>query len=123
MYTQEELVQLLQSSWSADTACGEWSPDNPSQNQCAVTALLIQDILGGELLRCEMSDGSSHYWNRLPDGTEIDLTAEQFSHIKAYPIYQTAITRNRQYVLGFADTMLRYGILLQNFVEVERRKE
>ena len=39
---------------------------------------------GGELLIAEVvrADGSRqgvHYWNLLPDGTEIDLTREQFA--------------------------------------------
>jgi hypothetical protein len=48
-----------------------------------VTAAVIQDHLGGELLVAEVlyADGSRqgvHYWNRLPDGRELDLTREQF---------------------------------------------
>ena len=44
----------------------------------------INDLLGGELLVAEVlrADGSRqgvHWWNRLPDGTEIDLTREQFT--------------------------------------------
>ena len=46
--------------------------------------MAIHDLLGGELLIAEVlrRDGSRqgvHYWNRLPDGTELDLTREQFS--------------------------------------------
>ncbi len=56
---------------------------NPSRGQCGPTALTIHDLLGGELLLAEVrrTDGSRqgvHYWNLLPDGTEIDLTREQF---------------------------------------------
>ena len=46
--------------------------------QCAVTALVVQDFLGGELIRAFVC-GESHYWNRLPDGSELDLTADQFA--------------------------------------------
>jgi hypothetical protein len=46
--------------------------------------LTVHDLLGGELLIAEVlrTDGSRqgvHYWNLLPDGTEIDLTREQFA--------------------------------------------
>jgi hypothetical protein len=56
----------------------------PSRGQCGSTALVIHDLLGGELLIAEVlrSDGSRqgvHYWNLLPDGTELDLTREQFA--------------------------------------------
>jgi hypothetical protein len=47
-------------------------------HQSTTTALTINDLLGGELLVAEVlrADGSRqgvHWWNRLPDGTEIDL--------------------------------------------------
>ena len=54
----------------------------PSRGQCGPTALVVHDLLGGELLVAEVSyegerDGV-HYWNRLPDGRELDLTRDQF---------------------------------------------
>jgi ADP-ribose pyrophosphatase YjhB (NUDIX family) len=60
-----------------------WSEANPASGQCASTALVVQDRLGGELLIAEVheADGSRqgvHYWNRLPGGRELDLTREQF---------------------------------------------
>lgn len=114
----EQLLSILLKSWSEHTATnGIWSEKNPSLNQCAVTALVVQDFLGGDLLRCEMSDGDSHYWNRLPDGTELDLTSEQFKKIDAHPLLETTEIRTRQYVLSFPKTMLRYGILLKRVSE------
>ena len=112
--TVEQVKSLLENSWSAETATGGvWSPDVPSMNQCAVSALVVQDLLGGDLLRCKMTNGDSHYWNCLPDGTETDLTVEQFEHIEGQPVRETVVVRARQYVLSFPDTMRRYGILLQ----------
>jgi hypothetical protein len=78
--------QVIRASWSAascDPVDAPWSPENPAKGQCGVTALVVQDHLGGDLLLAEVlhADGSRqgvHYWNRLPDGTEIDLTREQF---------------------------------------------
>jgi hypothetical protein len=62
----------------------DWSVANPARGQCGATALVLHDLLGGELLRAEVrhADGSRqghHYWNLLASGFEIDLTAEQFS--------------------------------------------
>lgn len=80
------LEPLVRASWDA-TTCDPvdlpWSPDNPSRGQCGVTALVLHDLLGGDLLVAEVlfDDGSRqgwHTWNRLPDGTELDLTREQF---------------------------------------------
>jgi hypothetical protein len=65
----------------------DWSEANPSRGQCGSTALTIHDLLGGELLIADVlrTDGSRqgvHYWNLLPDGSEIDLTREQFASIE-----------------------------------------
>ena len=84
-----------------------WSPADASRGQCAVTALLIQDLFGGSLLRAVVS-GESHYWNRLPDGTELDLTREQFSH---FVVDGVVVERDRSYVLSFPDTAERYALL------------
>ena len=72
----------LQTCDDADVA--DWSPVNPARGQCGATALMVHDLLGGELLVAEVRhpDGSRqghHYWNRLPGGVEVDLTREQFA--------------------------------------------
>ncbi len=60
----------------------DWTPDNPARSQCGVTALVLQDLLGGDLILGEVFVGETqsgyHYWNRLPGGVEVDLTADQF---------------------------------------------
>jgi hypothetical protein len=73
-------------SWSAETCTPEYRPrrrpDNPARDQCGVTALVLHDLLGGELVRGEVRTGGRwtdyHWWNRLAAGVEIDLTREQF---------------------------------------------
>jgi hypothetical protein len=83
----EGLEAAIRAAWARDTCdpvdADDWSAANPSRGQCGSTALTIHDLLGGELLIAEVlhSDGSRqgvHYWNLLRDGTEIDLTREQF---------------------------------------------
>ena len=82
-----DLYDAIRAAWGADT-CDPvdlpWSPRNPSRGQCGVTALVLHDLLGGDLLVAEVrnADGTRqgvHYWNLLPDGTEVDLTREQFA--------------------------------------------
>ena len=111
--TIDNLKDLLLKSWCAETAVGKWIAEVPSMNQCAVTALVVQDLFGGNLLRCNMTDGDSHYWNKIADGTEIDLTEEQFNHIDGKPLRETVVIRQRDYVLSYPNTMYRYGLLLQ----------
>ncbi len=105
----ETLRTRLRQAWNADTSASpeQWGPTNPALGQCAVTALVIQDHFGGDLLRCKIN-GISHYWNRLPDGSEIDLTKEQFERIESET---ETLTRTRDYVLGFPETVVRYNLL------------
>ena len=83
-----QIDELVRSCWSRETCDpvdqADWSPAEPARGQCAVTALVVQDLLGGELLLAEVqhADGSrqgSHYWNRLVSGLEVDLTRTQFA--------------------------------------------
>lgn len=82
--TLNELEQAIQRSWAADTSDDpdEWSLANPARGQCGVTALVLRDLLGGDILIADVCrDGKAverHCWNRLPSGLEIDLTREQF---------------------------------------------
>jgi hypothetical protein len=83
-----DIERVIRSGWSAQTCdpvdLPDWSPDNPARGQCGVTALVVQDLLGGDLLLADVHnvDGSLqgvHYWNRFADGVELDLTREQFT--------------------------------------------
>ncbi|UQX04610.1 hypothetical protein [Streptomyces sp. RerS4] len=81
-----DIERALRSSWSAETCTPEfrphWTPDNPARDQCGVTAMVLNDLLGGELIRGEVHVNGErvdyHWWNRLNAGIEIDLAREQF---------------------------------------------
>jgi hypothetical protein len=85
--TLTDLEVAMRASWSLETCdptdAQSWTPQNPSLGQCAVTALVVHDLVGGRLLEAEVfhADGSPqgfHYWNRLA-GLDIDLTRAQFT--------------------------------------------
>jgi hypothetical protein len=85
--TLSEVADAIVASWGPDTQYAteeqpSRKPGDRSRGQCGTTALVVQDWLGGEILAATVSrDGESvgaHYWNRLPDGTEVDLTGGQF---------------------------------------------
>ena len=116
-----EFRDMVRSSWCRETAspgCQEkWSPENPALGQCAVTALLVQDVLGGELMRTSVEGQGSHYYNRLPDGRTLDLTRGQFPEGTVIPDGQPV---PREYVLGSeravaAQTPQRYRWLKARF--------
>ncbi|MCY0963450.1 YunG family protein [Streptomyces sp. H27-H5] len=81
-----DLDHALRASWAADTCSPddqpEWQPSNPAWGHCDITALIVHDVLGGDLMRGEVHvDGDQrgfHWWNRLSSGVELDLTREQF---------------------------------------------
>jgi hypothetical protein len=85
--TLSALEAAVRASWGPDV-CEDpadlplWSPANPARGQCGPTALVVNDLLGGDLCVAEvrLRDGSQrgfHWWNRLA-GVDVDLTLEQF---------------------------------------------
>jgi hypothetical protein len=84
--TADELRKHFLRSWGPGTCyphmSQEWTPESPSRDQCGMTALVVQDILGGDLVLAEVHVAGAkvghHYWNRLPDGSDVDLTGDQF---------------------------------------------
>lgn len=76
----EDLKKALEKSWSADTAFNrkKWIAENPAKGHCWVSSMLVKKYLGGKIKMTSLKDGKSHFWNVLPDGSEVDLTANQF---------------------------------------------
>jgi hypothetical protein len=70
----------------------------PSRGQCGTTALVIQSLLGGDLMvadvQCEGRMEGVHYWNVTPGGVELDLTRDQFTPAESL-INQRQVTRER----------------------------
>ena len=76
-----DLEARLRAAWSQESS-SLWTPDNPARGQCNPTALLVQDILGGELLKTPTVDGP-HFYNRV-GGQRLDFTASQFAPLPRY---------------------------------------
>lgn len=87
-WTLADIEAAIRAGWSADTCEPAdisripWTAENPAWGQCDITAVVVQDIVGGELVLGEVFiDGRQegyHWWNLLPGGIRIDLTREQF---------------------------------------------
>jgi len=106
----EQILAAVENSWSSETTLdANWNETRPSSGQCAVSSLVIQDFLGGRLLRATVS-GISHYWNLLPDGGEIDATRDQFETFEPLNVEE----RSREYVLSFPATAERYRSIRQS---------
>ncbi|HWT11235.1 MAG TPA: hypothetical protein VN231_00620 [Allosphingosinicella sp.] len=77
----EELEARLRGAWSAKTST-KWTARNPALGQCSVTALAVQRLCGGEILKTQTPDGP-HFYNRI-DGVAHDFTASQFDRPLSY---------------------------------------
>lgn len=77
----DEWLERLRSAWSTETG-GKWRPDNPACGQCSVTALVAQDLLGGDILKTSV-EGQWHFYNRVA-GRRLDLTESQFEQPLEY---------------------------------------
>jgi hypothetical protein len=82
--TLDETEAAIRAAWGRETSDDpdEWSEENPARGQCAVTALLVRELLGGEILVANvLREGrrvERHAWNRLPSGLTLDLTRRPF---------------------------------------------
>jgi hypothetical protein len=119
----DRFVAVVRRAWGADTSVDSaWDPQNPARGQCAVTALLVQDWLGGELVRAVIGD-QSHYWNCV-DGKVVDFTPHESTSSEFASLDPTSIElRSRNYVLSFPDTARRYGILKSRVATILREEE
>ncbi len=78
---EEAALQVLRQCWSRESSA-QWTPENPARGQCCVTALVIQDLFGGEIQKT-MVNGERHFYNRI-DGARYDFSAEQFEQLPEY---------------------------------------
>jgi hypothetical protein len=101
-------VPLL-ASWSLKTS-GQWLAANPACGQCSVTALLINELFGGQILKTPLPEGD-HFYNRI-DGQRIDLTDVQFDT----PIHYLDIESDRTEAL-VGTSASKYAALKAAFSE------
>lgn len=50
---------------------------SPLHGHCGCVSWLVMKLYGGTIVTGKVN-GTRHYWNRLPDGKEVDLTSCQF---------------------------------------------
>ncbi|MET3964722.1 MULTISPECIES: YunG family protein [Bradyrhizobium] len=80
-FDPDEVQSALRKAWSLSTS-SQWTPNNPAAGQCNVTALLVHELFGGELLKTPLPAGD-HFYNRI-EGRRYDFTANQFDQPIAY---------------------------------------
>lgn len=105
-------------AWGPDTCHKEddYTEKDRARGQCVPTALLVQDLLGGDIAMCKVGR-QRHYYNvnlpkeKAPYGY-IDLTAHQYGwDFHSYPREETLIPRRQ--LLRQAGVRRRYVRLAQ----------
>jgi hypothetical protein len=80
-FDPDEVQRALRKAWSLSTS-SQWTPGNPAAGQCNVTALLVHELFGGDLLKTPLPAGD-HFYNRI-EGIRYDFTSSQFDQPIAY---------------------------------------
>jgi hypothetical protein len=102
-WTLSEIEEAVRSSWGPDTCFAaadfmERGNGQASRGQCGTTALVMQSLLGGDLMVADVEyDGrvvGVHYWNVTPGGLELDLTRDQFTPAESL-VNQRRVTTGR----------------------------
>jgi len=70
---------------------------SPLQGHCGAVASMIHGMFGGEIVTGRVND-EPHYWNRLPDGSEVDLTSCQFGGDGFTPLRKGRKVKKRELV-------------------------
>lgn len=114
-------ASVIRRSWNRSTSScpEEWSILNRARGQCAITALVVQDAIGGGLVRTVATtpDGreESHYATIHEHGVIIDLTASQFPEGTEFGPWEA---RTREYVLSYPETVERYLTFARRLNEI-----
>lgn len=100
--TLSAIEAAVRSSWGPDTTFVSADymargSGQPSRGQCGTTALVLQELLGGDLMVADVEhegrvDGV-HYWNVTAGGLELDLTRDQFTDTESLINVRRVTTR------------------------------
>lgn len=110
--TPRDLYNALWHLWTRETCTprmrADWSEENRTLGQCAITAFLAQDIFGGSVRGIPLQDGGFHCFNIAGDCL-FDLTSEQFGGRKLD--YSLGIGQKREDHFQRAEKKERYETL------------
>ncbi len=113
----DERIQTLENqllrAWSIETS-SKWTKENPARGQCGVTALVVQDLLNGDIVKTPLTEGW-HFYNVI-EGNRYDFSDSQFES----PIHYENLPSNREE--AFSDTnTLQYNHLTQSLIALIKK--
>jgi hypothetical protein len=110
----------LRKAWCAETSYyNKFDSTNPAKGQCLPTALLVQDIEGGEIWSCKVGN-IRHYYNVTEIGEVVDYTVSQFPDLfkVAVAYHNKLCVINRDKILvKYPDIKSRYELLKERYEE------
>ena len=106
-FERDRIAAALSYSWSLKTS-EQWTPRNPARGQCNVTALLLNELFGGES-EAPLPEGD-HFYNRI-EGERVDLTDSQFA---APPDYLDVASNRSEALAG--TSISNYEALRATFI-------
>lgn len=112
--TLEDFALKVSGAWSKNTSYtpNDWTVENPAKGQCAIIALLVQEIFGGDIVKCDVvGDKDSHFFNHI-NGQEVDMTISQFPESVEFINHRTV---NREEIIKHPGTAERYDLLKNEF--------
>ncbi|MGE7865128.1 YunG family protein [Bacillus paramycoides] len=105
----KQIYEALRKSWSIETS-SKWTSENPAKGQCGVTALIVQELCGGEIKKTKI--GEVWYFYNMVDEKRHDFTWSQFHKKLKY----MDIKSSREE--AFADTNeIQYDILKEKIAK------
>ena len=110
------LETMLKSCYSKDTCYPKykekWNINNPTCGQCAITALIVQEYMGGTIHKIRIQNNETHYFNIINKNI-YDFTKEQFCLENIAIRYNPNELIRREQILEDENTSKRYKILKQ----------
>lgn len=95
-----DLRMAMMAAANKDTAHNpdKWETGNVAlAGHCAAVAHVVREKFGGDIVVGRVND-ETHYWNRLQDGTEVDLTSDQYGGDGINPVTTGRKTQERRTV-------------------------
>lgn len=113
--TLDDLFEKLLLCYGEDTtypSCKmDYKYDNdPTYGQCAITAMIVNDVFKGTIHKIKVEGGGTHYFNKI-EGHYIDLTNDQFDLYNIPIFYEPNEEIPRERLGTSSNTQKRYEIL------------
>lgn len=88
-----EFQAVLPSAWSMQSS-SLWTAENPASGHCGVTALVANELFGGDI--CKTRYGAIWHFYNVIDGQRQDFTESQF----AEPLHYSDVASDREEAFG-----------------------